>query len=275
MQLQSHISTILLISILVYSTSTRALDDPEFRYNEKSRNGPQHWGDIKKEWATCKKGNMQSPIDLSSNRVKVIHKSGDLKKNYKAQYATVLNRGHDVAVNWKGDAGSILINGTHFFLQQAHWHWPSEHTINSRRYELELHMVHVSPQPDGTNKTAVIGLLYKYGSPDPFLSKLGKYIMDIPEEEEEKSIGVIDPSEIKMGGNKYYKYMGSLTAPPCTEGVVWIINKKVRTVSRGQVKLLKDSVLKYYTKRNARPLQPLNQREILLDDPKANNKPQY
>ncbi|XP_027349157.1 alpha carbonic anhydrase 7-like [Abrus precatorius] len=275
MKRQSHISTILLISILFCSTLTRALDEPEYGYNEKSRDGPEHWGDLKEEWEVCKKGEMQSPIDLSNHRVKVIPKLGEIRRSYKPQHANVLNRGHDVAVNWEGDAGSIDINGTHFLLQQCHWHWPSEHTINGRRYDLELHMVHVSPQPDGTNKTAVVGLLYKYGSPDPFLSKLGKYIMDIPEDEEEKSIGVIDPREIKMGGKMYYRYMGSLTAPPCTEGVLWTINKKIKTVSRRQVKLLKDSVLKYYAKRNARPLQPLNEREIEVYDPKAKNKPHY
>ncbi|XP_061345741.1 alpha carbonic anhydrase 7-like [Gastrolobium bilobum] len=230
MQRQSHtLIAILLISItiLFHSTLTRAFDDPGYLYNERSKKGPEHWGDLKKEWATCKNGDMQSPIDLSSNRVTVIPKLGELKRCYKPQNANVLNRGHDIAVNWEGDAGSIDINGTRFFLQQCHWHWPSEHTINGRRYDLEMHMLHVSPQPNGENKTAVVGLLYKYGSPDPFLHKLGKYIMDVPDEEEEKSIGVIDPKEIKLGGKMYYRYMGSLTTPPCTEGIIWTINKKV------------------------------------------------
>ncbi|KAG4913439.1 hypothetical protein JHK82_054025 [Glycine max] len=243
MQRQSHISVaISLICILFCSTLTSALDEPEYGYNEKSANGPQHWGDLKEEWAACKIGQIQSPIDLSTNGVEVIPKLGGLKYwNYKPQHATVSNRGHDVAVIWEGDAGSIEINGTPFFLQQAHWHWPAEHTINGRRYDLELHMVHVSPQPDGTNKTAVVGVLYKYGSPDPLLSKLGKYIMDTPEEDDEKSVGVVDPSEIMKGSKMYYRYMGSLTAPPCTEDIIWTVDKKVRTVSRGQVKLLKDT----------------------------------
>ncbi|KAG4916377.1 hypothetical protein JHK87_053934 [Glycine soja] len=254
MQRQSHISVaISLICILFCSTLTSALDEPEYGYNEKSANGPQHWGDLKEEWAACKIGQIQSPIDLSTNGVEVIPKLGGLKYwNYKPQHATVSNRGHDVAVIWEGDAGSIEINGTPFFLQQAHWHWPAEHTVNGRRYDLELHMVHVSPQPDGTNKTAVVGVLYKYGSPDPLLSKLGKYIMDTPEEDDEKSVGVVDPSEIMKGSKMYYRYMGSLTAPPCTEDIIWTVDKKVRTVSRGQVKLLKDTVLKYVRNTNFR-----------------------
>nr|XP_027188159.1 alpha carbonic anhydrase 7-like isoform X2 [Cicer arietinum] len=249
MHCQNHFSIaivlIISITILFYSTLTRAFGEPEYGYKEKSAKGPKHWGDLKKEWAACK-GEMQSPIDLSSDRVSVIPNLGKLNRSYKPQHATISNRGHDIAVSWEADAGSIDINGTQYFLQTTHWHWPSEHTINGRRYDLELHMVHVSPQPDGINKTTVVGVLYKFGSPDPFLSKLGKYIMDIPDEEEEKSIGIIDPSKIlKMGGSMYYRYMGSLTAPPCTEGVIWTINKKIRTVSRGQVKLLKNSVLKY------------------------------
>ncbi|WJX84683.1 carbonic anhydrase [Trifolium repens] len=262
------------ITILFYSTLTTSLEEPEYGYNEKSENGPKHWGDLKNEWAACK-GDMQSPIDLSSHRVTLIPNTWKLKSSYKPQHATVSNRGHDVAVTWEGDAGSIDINGSEYFLQQSHWHWPSEHTINGRRYDLELHMVHVSPQPDGTNKTAVVAILYKYGSPDPFLSELVKYIVEVPEEEEETSIGVIDPSKIFKSSKLYYRYMGSLTAPPCTEGIIWTINKKIRTVSRGQVKLLKNSILKYYAKRNARPVQILNQREIELYEPKAESKPHY
>ncbi|KAL4371455.1 hypothetical protein AHAS_Ahas06G0167500 [Arachis hypogaea] len=266
---QSHISTAFLlisITILFHSAllTTAALVEPGYKYNEKSKEGPEHWGDLKKEWEACKNGDMQSPIDLSNKRVQVVPiTSREMRMHYKPQRAILANRGHDIAVNWQGDAGYLDINGTHFFLQQAHWHWPSEHTINDRTYDLELHMVHVNTQPDGTNKTAVFALLYKYGSlPDPFLSKLGKYMMEIhEEEEEEKSIGVIHPLEIKMGGHMHYRYMGSLTAPPCTEGVIWTINKKIRSVSSGQVKLMKETVLKYYAKKNARPLQHLNERE--------------
>ncbi|XP_020211663.1 alpha carbonic anhydrase 7 [Cajanus cajan] len=277
MQRQSHISiAILLMSVLFCSTLTRALQEPEYGYDKKSAKGPQHWGDLKEEWAACKIGQSQSPIDLSTSRVEVIPKLGGLKYwSYKPQPATITNRGQDVSVNWVGDAGSIDIDGTSFFLQQAHWHWPAEHTINGRRYDLELHMVHVSPQPDGTNKTAVVGILYKYGSPDPFLSELGKYIKDIPNEDDEKSVGVIDPSEMMRGSKMYYRYLGSLTAPPCTEGIIWTVDKKIRTVSRGQVKLFMDTVLEHYARKNARPLQPINHREIQLYVPKPKNKPLY
>ncbi|KAL5060067.1 hypothetical protein RYX36_031671 [Vicia faba] len=271
------ISILLVISItiLFYSTLTSAVEEPEYGYNEESADGPKHWGDLKREWAACK-GDMQSPIDLSSQRVTLIPNLGRLTSYYKPQYATVSNRGHDVAITWKGDAGSININGNDYFLQQSHWHWPSEHTINGRRFDLELHMVHVSPQPDGTNKTAVVGILYKYGTPDPFLSELVKYIVEVPDDDEEASIGVIDPSKIFKDSNVYYRYMGSLTAPPCTEGIIWTIKTKIRTVSRGQVKLLENSVLKYYAKKNARPVQNLNQREIgVYDSIMAENIPHY
>ncbi|MED6220301.1 hypothetical protein PIB30_043572 [Stylosanthes scabra] len=262
------------ITIILFHSAlltTAALVEPGYRYNEKSKEGPEHWGDLKKEWEACKNGDMQSPIDLSHERVQVVPNSRDMKRHYKPQRAILVNRAHDVAVEWQGDAGYLDINGTHFSLQQAHWHWPSEHTIHGRRFDLELHMVHVNTQPDGTNKTAVLAVLYRYGSfPDPFLSKLGKYMMEIhEEEEEEKSIGVIDPLEIKLGGHMYYKYLGSLTAPPCNEGVIWTINKQIRSVSREQVKLMKETVLKYYAKKNARPVQQLNEREVQLYETKS------
>ncbi|KAG2406094.1 Alpha carbonic anhydrase [Vigna angularis] len=210
-----------LISILFCSAMlTRALheDEPEFGYDEDSRNGPEYWGDIKEAWATCKTGQMQSPIDLSRNVVQLIPKAGGLKYwTYNPQYATLSNRGHDVA-------------------------------------------------------TAVVGVLYEFGSPDPLLSRVEQYLVDIPKEKEEESVGEIDPSEI-MSGKMFYRYIGSLTAPPCTEGIIWTIDKEIRTVSIGQVELLKNTVLIPYAPRNARPLQPLNQRNVRLYVSK--NKPQY
>ncbi|KAJ6746727.1 CARBONIC ANHYDRASE [Salix koriyanagi] len=189
----------------------------------------------------------------------MVRKTENIKRNYRPFNATVKNRGHDIMVQWEGfdKVGSIQINGTRYFLQQCHWHSPSEHSINGRRYSMELHMLHTTPD----QKIAVIGYLYRIGKPDAFLSKLLNDIMSMTDQTMETNLGIVDPREIKPGGKKYYRYMGSLTTPPCKQGVIWTINKKIRTISRDQVRALREAVHDYAEK-NARPLQPLNQREI-------------
>ncbi|KAK6942744.1 Alpha carbonic anhydrase domain [Dillenia turbinata] len=232
---------ICLLCLLLTGIAQEVEDEREFDYIKGSEKGPERWGELKKEWKVCENGKMQSPIDMSNRRVKIIAKMGDIKRKHKPCNATIKNRGHDIMLRWEGngDAGSIEINGTQYYLQQFHWHAPTEHSINGRRYALELHMVHVDPK---TNRTAVIGQLYKFGHPDHFLAKLGKSIRSIVDKEEEINIGRLDPREIKLGGSKIYRYMGSLTVPPCTEGVIWTINKKMGSVSHTQVKLLRDAV---------------------------------
>ncbi|KAI9154456.1 hypothetical protein LWI28_026549 [Acer negundo] len=260
-----------LLFLLIFSSKSviaqEVEDEREFDYSKGGEKGPAHWGDLKHEWSDCKKGGMQSPIDMSSDRVQVIVKSGEIKRRYKPSNAIVKNRGHDISLQWlNNSAGMIKINGTDYFLQQGHWHSPSEHTINGRGFDLELHMVHVSLEPDATYKIAVIALLYKIGPPDAFLNKLIKIVMPMAIKLTESNIGVIDPKDIKMGGRKYYRYMGSLTVPPCTQGVVWTINKKIRTVSQDQVRALRIAVHDY-AELNARPLQPLNRRGVQLYSP--------
>ncbi|KAK7815727.1 alpha carbonic anhydrase 4 [Quercus suber] len=176
-----------------------------------------------------------------------------------------------VQLKWEGDAGSIQINGTDYFLDQGHWHSPSEHSINGRRYDLELHMVHLARDPNVTNKIAVVGLFYKIGHHDDFLSKLMSNILSMTDKKDERNMGVIDPREIKMGGKKYYRYMGSLTVPPCTEGVIWAINKKIRTVSREQVKSLRvavhdlmSNILSMTDKKDERNMGVIDPREIKM-----------
>lgn len=269
MRQQRYLSVLFILYFVIIffsATSIRAQeveDEREFDYGENSEKGPKMWGKLKKEWDACKNGEMQSPIDMSHERVRIIRKPE--KRHYKTCNATVKNRGHDISVQWHGDAGSVLINGTNYPLQQAHWHSPSEHTVNGRRYEMEMHMVHLNE--NATNKIAVTAVLYKIGKPDPFLSKLIRNISSmIDKKDEVKNAGMIDPREIKIGSRKYYRYMGSLTVPPCTEGVIWTIKKKVRTVSRDQVKMLREAVHDY-AERNTRPLQPINKRPIYLMAP--------
>ncbi|KAL5743020.1 hypothetical protein ACOSP7_029752 [Xanthoceras sorbifolium] len=268
-----------LISLLIFSHYSEPVvaqeveDEREFDYSQGGEKGPAHWGDLKQEWADCKRGSMQSPIDMSSDRVQVVVKSGEIKRRYKPSNAIVKNRGHDISLQWlNNSAGMIKINGTDYFLHQGHWHSPSEHTINGRRFDLELHMVHESFDPNATYKIAVIALLYKIGPADAFLSKLIENVMPMADKLTERNIGVIDPRDIKMGGRKYYRYMGSLTVPPCTQGVIWTINKKMRTVSQDQVRALRIAVHDY-AELNARPLQPLNRRGVQLYGPNLENTP--
>ncbi|XP_039126923.1 alpha carbonic anhydrase 7-like [Dioscorea cayenensis subsp. rotundata] len=238
-------------------------DEKEFSYEKDSEVGPEHWGRIHKEWETCGKGQLQSPIDLSDKRVQVLDNLGDIRHNYKPSNAIMKNRGHDI-MNGKMGAGEMWLNGTEYILKQLHWHSPSEHTINGHEYDMELHMVHESKD----KKIAVVGTLYRIGQPDSFLTKMEDYLEELAGEKgEEVKIGKVNPREVNKGSRKYYRYMGSLTTPPCTEGVVWTIVDKTRTVSKHQLNLLREAVHDE-TETNARPTQPDNDRAIYFYNPR-------
>ncbi|MCD9640795.1 hypothetical protein HAX54_026444 [Datura stramonium] len=151
--------------------------------------------------------------------------------------------------------------------KMSHWHSPSEHTINGRRFDLEVHLVHESV--DG--KTAVVGIMYKIGRADSFLSMIESDLKALAHTKGvERKIGVIDPKKVKLGSRKYYRYIGSLTVPPCTQDVVWTIVRKVRTVTKEQMKLIREAVHDE-SETNSRPVQPANKRTIRLyrpNDPK-------
>lgn len=238
-------------------------DETQFTYTEGTGKGPKRWGQISPHWKVCGNGKIQSPIDLLDHRVQVFPSLGKLKRDYKPAPTVVTNRGHDITVKWKQDAGEIKINGTAYKLQQCHWHSPSEHTFNGSRYDLELHMVHSS----SSGEIAVVGIVYKYGHPDRFLSMLFHHIKSVGNEEID--LGIVNPGTIKFGSRKYYRYIGSLTVPPCTEGVIWTIVKKVRTVSREQVKALREAVHDGF-EANARPTQNSDGIEVELYNPREN-----
>ncbi|CBI33384.3 hypothetical protein VitviT2T_013042 [Vitis vinifera] len=255
--------SLLLSSLFTIATSSESEteDETQFSYIEDTGKGPKRWGQINPDWKACGNGAMQSPIDLLDARVQVLPNLEKLKRDYKPAPAVVKNRGHDVTVEWKGYAGKININGTYFKLQQCHWHSPSEHTFNGSRYNLELHVIHLSSD----EKIAVIGITYKYGRADPFLTRMLRHIDSLPVGEE-KELGIVNPGDIKFGSRKYYRYIGSLTVPPCTEGVIWTISKKVRTATREQVRALRKAVQDGY-EANARPSQEVDGRTVLLYKP--------
>ncbi|KAM6568249.1 hypothetical protein CsatB_016234 [Cannabis sativa] len=256
--------------ITVHFIICRALqsenNESTFSYNEGSSKGPKKWGEIDPHWKICNNGKLQSPIDLLHQKVQDFPNLGEFKTDYKPAPATLINRGHDITVKWKGNAGKININGTNYELSQCHWHHPSEHTFNGSRFDLELHIVHLSSSGD----RVVVAITYKYGQPDPFLTKLFEHIKSVDTDLEEKDLGIINPEIIKFGSKEYYRYIGSLTIPPCTEGVIWTIFRKVRTVSREQVCALRNAVHDGFEV-NARPTQQLNGRPVWMYTPRGGN----
>ncbi|KAL1361559.1 alpha carbonic anhydrase 7 [Arachis hypogaea] len=238
-------------------------DETEFNYDENSDRGPSQWGNIKPEWRTCKTGRMQSPIDL--NKKVQLAKLGPLNLNYNpSNYNTLKNKGHSIELGILQPTSSLQINGTSYILDNIHWHTPSEHTINGKRFDLELHLVHQTPI---TNQIAVIGILYKIGTrSDPVLLSLGEPLEALNGSSAGASVSVpaFDPRVVDITGNDtklYYRYMGSLTTPPCTEGVIWTVLEKIRSVKREQIVTLNNAV-NDGPGGNARPIQPTNNRRV-------------
>ncbi|ESQ36086.1 hypothetical protein EUTSA_v10008451mg [Eutrema salsugineum] len=240
-------------------------DETEFSYEKNGEKGPENWGTLKPEWEMCGNGKMQSPIDLTAKRVLIDHNLGSLRSHYLPYNATIKNRGHDIMLKFEGgNAGlGIVINGTAYQLQQIHWHTPSEHTIGGRRFVLEEHVVHESK--DG--RIAVVAFLYKLGRPDSFLLSLESQLKRITDtHESEEYIRMVDPIRVNFESRLYYRYLGSLTTPPCSENVIWSISKEMRTVTIKQLELLRVAVHDQ-SNTNARPLQRINERLVKLYTP--------
>ncbi|XP_028193360.1 alpha carbonic anhydrase 7-like [Glycine soja] len=241
-------TALLFLSLPVMSQEVE--DESDFSHDEKSENGPSRWGDIHPKWSLCNNGSMQSPIDLLNERVQIGSHLGRLQMNYQPSNATIKNRGHDIKLEWVAGSGYLQTNETKYVLKQCHWHSPSEHTIDMAK---ELHMLHET----SSGQSAVIGILYKIGRPDSFLSSLTDHLRAISDTTgEERVVGVVDPRQIKIFYKQYYRYIGSLTIPPCTENVSWTI---IQSVSKEQVRLLRVAVHDE-SDTNARPLQLINNR---------------
>ncbi|KAJ4812602.1 Carbonic anhydrase [Rhynchospora pubera] len=262
--MQFMITTFLSLCVLFISpASTRGDIEEEagFNYVPGSDIGPDRWGVINENWTTCGTGREQSPIDITEERIQEQPDLGRLLQKYQPARAALKNQHTYLEVEWNGNAGSITIDETRYNVIQFHWHSPSEHTINGQRYDLEMHIVHQNI--DNETARAVVAVLYAYGHPDPFITKLEPLIRNA-NNVEEQPIGLVDPREAQgINTTKYYRYMGSLTVPPCTEGVVWTVLDKIRTVSTEQVNLMKQALPEEF-KNNSRPLQNIYDRTIGL-----------
>ncbi|XP_061361936.1 alpha carbonic anhydrase 1, chloroplastic-like [Gastrolobium bilobum] len=259
MALKIHFS-ILSIAVLAICTSA---DLYSVNFSYTGENGPEHWGSLSPSFAACSNGKAQSPVDLKKVDIVLNKHLKSLDEHYLPTNATLVNNIFNIGVHFEGQVGDININGKNYSLKQLHWHSPAEHRVNGFKHDAEMHLVHQTKD----NDTAVVAVLYKLGDPDPIISKIEDKLIELDKETcagykgAPIALGTFDVKEINTRTHKYYRYVGSLTTPPCTQGVTWHILRKVRTLSKKQLELLK-APLGVGFKHNARPVQPLNGRKI-------------
>lgn len=210
-----------------------------------------HWGDLEVN-RLCAAGQAQSPINIAKV-TEVADKTG-LKEHYVAENFDVVNNGHTIAFNVDGKASSyITLDGKRFDLLQFHYHVPSEHTVMNSHYPLEIHFVHKAAD----NALAVIGVLVNGGD---YNAHLNQIITNLPKYGETNSrLAHFNIASLMPGNPSVYNYEGSLTTPPCTEEVQWLL--KTTPISADGVQL---STLSHLYNGNNRPVQPQGNREVLL-----------
>ena len=213
----AHVVAVLLFS----ATSPRA---QEFGYFGDT--GPAFWGRLSPEWAACGAGRMQSPVDFGPATLRGNH-SERLPVSYGRTRGEIFNNGHTIEVETEGN-DVLTLNGVEYELVQFHFHTPSEHRFRGQGFDMELHLVHKSAAGD----TAVVGIYLKRGQTSGPLGVVFEHLpaVDAPLNTR-TALPPFDLRTFLPHSVTNYRYFGSLTTPPCTEGVRWFVLKDVLSVS--------------------------------------------
>ncbi|MDP8965621.1 MAG: carbonic anhydrase family protein [Cyanobacteriota bacterium] len=254
----SVISCISAVPLGLLSDIKPSQAEPEFSYGGYTN--PTNWNELSTNWAICESGTQQSPIDIKTSSLGNVAGSiltpANIQFNYQSLTNFVVqNNGHTIQVNYPYPSGTstMTVDGETYQLVQFHLHTDSEHKIDGEAAALELHLVHQNSQ----GKLAVVGVMIENGAIN---NDLQTVFASMPKEEGTKTaMGTINASNFLPANRSYYGYQGSLTTPPCSEGVKWIVLKNPITASQAQI----DAFTNIFQV-NARPHQDLNGRTIEL-----------
>lgn len=226
-----------------------AEEHKHWSYDEVSK-----WGDIANEFHACKYGKYQSPINIESQNIIPAKSKNNLHFSYLNNTAqNVVNNGHSIQVNFKSGS-SFTLQNTKFELVQVHFHTPSEYTIDNKHYPMVAHLVHKSS--DG--QMLVVAVMFQEGKQNPTIQQIWD---KMPQKSgETNNIEVVDIANLVKSNAHNYRLDGSLTTPPCTEGVIWIIPKEPMSASKDQIEQFTNIIGK-----NNRPVQQANGRVIIED----------
>ena len=223
--------------------------DGEVHWSYEGDTGSQQWGGLDPSFAICDSGVQQSPINLAGA---IPAGGGGLQIQWQPADGEVVDNGHTIQVNLDA-GGGITLEGRQFSLLQFHFHLPSEHVVDGSSLPMEVHFVHQAAEGD----LAVIGVFMDAGEAHLALQAIWDAIPGA--EEPPVALAGFDPSALLPEGRSYSRYAGSLTTPPCSEVVSWVVMGEPISVSQAQV----EAFMALYPM-NARPVQPLHRRFILM-----------
>lgn len=221
------------------------------KWSYKSDTGPKHWAELKEEFKTCGTGVNQSPVDIKPT---IKAKLGKIRNIRKYPATHILNNGHAIQANF-GFGNMMVLDSAPYQLKSVSFHTPSEHTINGEAYPIEAQFLHA----DSKGVTTMISVMFKEGKANPALSKLWLQLSKRKSKKGKKLNTRVLAKDLMPTKPAYYRYNGSLTTPPCTEGIKWLVFKTTLSASTAQIEKL-EKVLK---QPNNRPVQPLNGRVVL------------
>lgn len=265
------ILTLLLLCIFTCNIYAANNSTSKGAWSYKGENGPEVWGKLDSSYKICSEGKEQSPIDITTT---VNQKADDLKIQYQAAplaivneglttfningKKTVVNDGHTIQVNFPENKVKEVIddNGERYHLVQVHFHAPSENKLNGNAFAGEMHFVNQTK----SGKLLVVGVFIKVGKENTELAKILSNLPSVYNKLTVMENVKINPANFLPQDTAHYKFVGSLTTPPCNEGVQWIVMQQPIEASSEQITQLKQAI----GEENARPVQPLNDRKVTL-----------
>ena len=240
----------LIIAALMLTSLSCVAEEHTSHWGYKGQEKPENWGKLSPEYSTCENGKNQSPINID-HVLKTQHEN--LTFSFETGKQEIVNNGHTIQVNVTGN-NQLILDEQIFTLQQFHFHTPSENTIKGKHYPMEAHFVYKNKAGELT----VVALMFNSGEAN---SEIEKAWQQMPTEVNNKTIlnKAVDINTLFPKTLDYYRFSGSLTTPPCTEGVRWIVLEQATTASDEQIQKF-HSIMHHD---NNRPVQPLNGRVIV------------
>jgi carbonic anhydrase len=231
MSIRRYVGGVLVLATALIGSMTRAggqeANHPAHEWDYGKEHGPAHWGELKPEFATCQSGHHQSPIDIETTEKADLP---PIQFQYAASPLRIVDNGHTIQVNYE-PGSSIRVSDRELVLKQFHFHQPSEERVHGARHGMSLHLVHA----DAAGQLAVVAVLIDAGHENAVVRQLWRNLPKEGGAEERHDDVRINAADLLPRDRGYYTFDGSLTTPPCTENVTWLVLKQPVTVSTDQI----------------------------------------